>query len=70
MIAVKPDIVDNSTCTIIRPLTHNHHDMTTDYNKTDGLSQTTINLTGHNSRKTQSPLSLKPPYPPAYTLPT
>ena len=44
--------------------------MTTDYNKTDGLSPTTINLTGHNSRKTQSPLSLRPPYPPTYTLPT
>ena len=28
--------------------------MTTDYNKTDGLSPTTRKLTGHNSRKTQS----------------
>ena len=46
------------------------YDMTTDYNKTDGLSPTTRKLTGHNSRKTQSPLSLRPPYPPTYTLPT
>ena len=44
--------------------------MTTNYNKTDGLSPTTRKLTGHNSRKTQSPLSLRPPYPPTYTLPT
>ena len=41
--------------------------MTTYYNKTDGLSPTTRKLTGHNSRKTQSPLSLRPPYPPTYT---
>ena len=41
--------------------------MTTDYNKTDVLSPTTRKLTGHNSRKTQSPLSLRPPYPPIYT---
>ena len=34
------------------------------------LSPTTRMLTGHNSRKTQSPLSLRPPYPPIYTLPT
>ena len=27
-------------------------------------------LTGHNSRMTQSPLSLRPPYPPTYTLQT
>ena len=27
-------------------------------------------LTGHNSRKTQRPLSLRPPYPPTYTLQT
>ena len=27
--------------------------MTTDYNKTDGLSPTTRQLTGHNSRKIQ-----------------
>ena len=46
------------------------YDMTTDYNKTDGLSPTTRKLTGHNSRKTQSPLSLRPPYTPTYTLPT
>ena len=46
------------------------YDMTTDYNKTDGLSPTTRKLTGHNSRKTQSPLSLRPPYPPTYTQPT
>ena len=26
--------------------------------------------TGHNLQKTQSPLSLRPPYPPTYTLPT
>ena len=29
------------------------YDMTTDYNKTDGLLPTTRKLTGHNSRKTQ-----------------
>ena len=45
-------------------------DMTTDYNKTDGHSPTTRKLTGHNLRKTQSPLSLRPPYPPIYILPT
>ena len=33
--------------------------MTTDYNKTDGLSPTTKKLTGHNS-----------PYTPTYILPT
>ena len=44
--------------------------MTTDYNKTDVLSPITRKLTGQNSRKTQSPLSLRPPYPPTYTLPT
>ena len=43
------------------------YDMTADYNKTDGLSPTTSNMTGHNSRKTQSPFSLRPPYPPTYT---
>ena len=31
------------------------YDMTTDYNKTDGLSPTTRKLTGHNLPKTQSP---------------
>ena len=36
------------------------YDMTTDYNKTDGHSPTTRKLTGHNLRKTQSPLSLRP----------
>ena len=46
------------------------YDMTTDYNKTDGLSPTIRKLTGHNSRKAQSTLSLRPPYPPTYTLPT
>ena len=46
------------------------YDMTTDYNKTDGHSPTTRKLTGHNWRKTQSPHSLRPPYPPIYTLPT
>ena len=45
------------------------YDMTTD-NKTDGHSPTTRKLTGHNSQKTQSPLSVRPPYPPMYTLPT
>ena len=44
--------------------------MTTDYNKTDGLLPTTRKQTGHNLQKTQSPLSLRPQYPPAYTLPT
>ena len=42
------------------------YDMTTDYNKTDRHSPTTGKLTGHNSRKTQSRLSLRPPYPPIY----
>ena len=46
------------------------YDMTTDYNKTDGQSPTTRKLTGHNSRKTHGSLSLRPPYPPIYTLPT
>ena len=46
------------------------YDMTTDYSKTDGHSPTTRKLTGHHSRKTQSPLSLRPPYPQIYTLPT
>ena len=45
------------------------YDMTTYYNKTDGLSPTTNKPTGHNLRKTQSPVSLRPPYPPTYTLP-
>ena len=38
------------------------YDMTTDYNKTDGHSLTTRKRTGHNS--------LRPRYPPIYTLPT
>ena len=42
----------------------------TDYNKTDRLSPTTRKLTGHNLRKIQSLLSLRPPYPPTDTLPT
>ena len=46
------------------------YDMTTDYNKSDGLSPTTRKLTGHNSQKTQSLLSLRPPYLPTYPLPT
>ena len=46
------------------------YNMTTYYKKTDGYSPTTRKLTGHNSRKTQSPLSFRPPYPPIYTLPT
>ena len=41
--------------------------MTTDYNKTDGPSPTTRKLTGHNSRQTQSLLSLRPLYPPTHT---
>ena len=40
--------------------------MTTDYNKTDGPLPTTRKQTGHNLQKTQSPLSLRPPYPPTY----
>ena len=44
--------------------------MTTDYNKTDGPLPTTRKQTGHNLQKTQSPLSLRPQYPPTYTLPT
>ena len=42
--------------------------MTINYNKTDKLSPTTRILTGHNSQKTQSQLSLRPPYPPTYIL--
>ena len=42
------------------------YDMTTDYNKTDGPLPTTRKQTGHNLQKTQSPLSLRPPYPPTY----
>ena len=38
------------------------YDMTTDYKKNDGHSPTTRKLTGHNSLKTQSLLSLRPPY--------
>ena len=38
------------------------YDTTTDYNKTGGLS-TTRHPTGHNSRKTASPLSLRPTIP-------
>ena len=45
------------------------YDMTIDCNKTDEHSQITRKQTGHNSQKTQSPLSLRPPYPPTYTLP-
>ena len=37
--------------------------------KNDSHSQTTRKPTGHNLQKTQSPLSLRPPYPPTYTLP-
>ena len=44
--------------------------MTTDYSKTDGLLPTTRKQTGHNLQKTHSTLSLRPPYPPTYTLPT
>ena len=43
---------------------------TINYNKTDGPLPTTKKQTGHNLQKTQSPLSLRPPYPPTYTLPT
>ena len=60
---VQPDIVDNSTRTIIRSITHYHHnEHTTDYNKTDGISPTKRKSNGHISRKTQSPLSLRPTY--------
>ena len=40
--------------------------MTTDYNKTDGPLPTTRKQTGQNLQKIQSPLSLRPPYPPTY----
>ena len=43
--------------------------MTTDYNKTNELLETTRKLTGKNLPKTQRPLSLRPQYPPIYTLP-
>ena len=39
------------------------YDMTTYYIKTDELSPTALKQTGHNSRKTQSPLSLRSSYP-------
>ena len=42
------------------------YDMTTNYNKTDRLSPTTRKPTGHNSRKTQSLLLLRPPYASTY----
>ena len=45
---------NQTTCRTSPQLTY---DMDTD-NKTDGLSPTTRKLTGHNSRNTQSPLSL------------
>ena len=38
------------------------YDKTTDYNKTDRHSPTTRKLTEHNSQKTHSLLSLRPPY--------
>ena len=38
--------------------------MTKDYIKTDGPLPTTRKQTGYNLQKTQSPLSLRPPYPP------
>ena len=44
--------------------------MTTYYNKTDGPLPTTRMQTGHNLQKIQSPLSLRLPYSPTYTLPT
>ena len=56
-----------TTCPYLPQLTY---DMTTDYNKTDGLLPSTRKQIGHNLQKTQSPLSLRPPYPPTYTLPT
>ena len=36
----------------------------------DGHLPTTRKQTGHNLQKTQSPLSLRPLYPPTYPLPT
>ena len=54
------------------PYHHTHNTTllhTTYYNKSDGISPTTSTQTGYNSRKTQSPLSLRPLYPPTYTLP-
>ena len=45
-------------------------DMTADYNGADGPLPTTRKQTGHNLQKTQSPLLLRPQYPPTYTLPT
>ena len=44
--------------------------MTADCNRTDGPLPTARKQTGHNLQKTQSPLSLRPQYPPTYTLPT
>ena len=55
---------------IKKPSPQSTYNMTTDHNKTNGHSPTTRQLTGHNLRKTQSPRSLRPQYPPIYTLPT
>ena len=42
--------------------------MTTDYNKADGPLPTTRKQTGYSLQKTESPLSLRPPYPPTYNI--
>ena len=65
---LKADVIRNSDHITISTTTPTR--VSTYYNKTDGLSPTIKKLTGNNSRKTQSPLWLRPPYPPKYTLPT
>ena len=43
--------------------------MIIDCNKIDERSQTRIKLTGHTLPNTQASFSLRPQYPPTYTLP-
>ena len=74
--------MENLTRTIIRPPTHfvvvdppllhvdgEGSDNPITYNKSDEHSPTTRKLTGHNLPKIQNSSSLRPQYPPTYTLP-
>ena len=65
-----PEITTVSNTLYNRTSWTTQHALSTDYNKTDGPLPTTRKQTGHNLQKTQSTLSLRPPYPPTYTLPT
>ena len=69
---IQPDIVDTSTRTIIWPLTNPHHNQHTTWlytiTKPMNLQKLPKKTTGHNLPKTQSPLSLRPQYPPIYIL--